>query len=244
MKFLIGRKMGMTQIFDDSGQCLPVTIVQAGPCYVVQVKTIETDGYNAVKLGFGEWRKEKNQTKAFKGQFTKNNIKVLSCVKEFRVDNVNDFKVGQEIKADVFNKTDYVDVTGVSKGKGFQGVVKRWGFAGAPSSHGHTEYRRAPGSIGASSFPSRVLKGIKMPGRMGGGNITQQKVEVAYVNPEENLVLIKGSVPGNVLGKLYISTTVKSKKKFVEKKHPEQEQQEANAAAVKARKKEKEKVKK
>lgn len=216
MKFLIGQKLGMTQVYDEMGRCLPVTLVQAGPCYVVQVKSVEKDGYSAVKLGFGTCRKEKNLSKAYKGQFTKNNIKVLDCVAEFRVDSVEGFSVGQEIKADVFKTGDYVDITGTSKGKGFAGTIKRHGFHGAPSSHGHHEYRRAPGSIGGSSFPGRVFKGMRMAGRMGGENVMVQKLKIVNVEPEQNIVFIKGGIPGNSRGTVYIRSTVKK----VKESHP------------------------
>lgn len=215
-KFILGQKLGMTQIFDKEGHCIPVTAVEAGPCYVVQIKSAEKDGYSAVKIGFGQKRNEKNLNKAHKGQFTKHDIKILDVVKEIRVDDASSFSRGQEIKADVFSTGDYVDVTGVSKAKGFAGTMKRHGFAGQPNSHGHTEYRRAPGSIGASSFPGRVFKGTRMAGRMGGETVTQQKLMIAGVHTESNLLLIRGAVPGHARGTLIIKRTIKKVPKPVE----------------------------
>lgn len=206
-KAIIGKKIGMTQVFDESGKIVPVTVVEAGPCVVVQKKTVETDGYEAVQLGFGDVR-EKLLNKPKKGHFAKAGVSLRRHLKEFRFENVSEYEVGQEIKADVFAVGDKVDVSGVSKGKGFAGVIKRWGQQRGPMSHG-SKFKRAPGSMGASSDPSRTFKSKKLPGHMGAVNRTVLNVEVVKVMPEKNLILIKGGVPGANKGIVVIRDSVK-----------------------------------
>ncbi len=192
MTGIIGKKLGMTQVFTEDGKMVPVTVVEAGPCCVVQVKTPGKDGYEAVKVGFIEVRKEKNISKPDAGVFKKAGTKAFRILKEFPMSGLN---VGDMIKAENFNKGDIVTVSGVSKGKGFQGVMKRHNFKGGPDSHG-SMFNRAPGSIGASSFPSRVWRGIRMAGHMGSERVTVSNLTVVDVRPEQNLILIEGAVPG------------------------------------------------
>ena len=206
-KAIIGKKIGMTQVFDETGKIVPVTVVEAGPCVVVQKKTVETDGYEAVQLGFGDVR-EKLLNKPKKGHFAKAGVSLRRHLKEFRFENVSEYEVGQEIKADVFAVGDKVDVSGVSKGKGFAGVIKRWGQQRGPMSHG-SKFKRAPGSMGACSDPSRTFKSKKLPGHMGAVNRTVLNVEVVKVMPEKNLILIKGGVPGANKGIVVIRDRVK-----------------------------------
>lgn len=200
MPGLIGRKVGMTNVFDENGKSIACTLVEAGPCVVTQVKNEETDGYKAVQLAYGE-RKEKNTPKALQGHFAKAKTTPKQKVVEFR-DFRSEFddkvKLGNEIKIeDVFSEQDYVDAVGTSKGKGFQGVVKRHGFGGVgQATHGQHNRLRAPGSIGAASFPSRVFKGLKMAGRTGGERVKVLNLRVLKVYPEKNLVLISGAIPG------------------------------------------------
>ncbi len=192
---IIGTKIGMTQIFDGEGKAIIVTAILAGPCWITQMKSIKKDGYSAVQLGFGE-KKEAKINKPQREHFKKNNIKPLGTLKEFRVKDIKDYQIGQEIKVDLFKEGDLVDITGISKGKGFQGVIKRHGFKGGRASHGST-FHRAPGSIGASSCPSRVFKGTKMPGRMGGEQRTMKKLKIIKIDVENNLIMVKGSIPGS-----------------------------------------------
>ena len=200
MPGLIGKKVGMTSIYDESGRSIACTLIQAGPCVVTQVKNEETDGYKAVQLAFGE-KKEKNTTKALKGHFAKAKTTPKAKIVEFR-DFREEFedkvKIGNEITiADVFQEQDFVDAIGTSKGKGFQGVVKRHGFGGVgQATHGQHNRLRAPGSIGAASFPSRVFKGLKMAGRMGNDRVKVLNLRVMKIYPEDNLVLVSGSIPG------------------------------------------------
>ncbi len=193
MTGILGRKLGMTQVFDESGRIYPVTVVEAGPCCVLQIKTKENDGYEAIKVGFGEIKKEKNVNKAMKGMFKKAGIGYYRLLKEFPM---ADLKVGEMITVDKFQKGDLISVAGVSKGKGFQGVMKRHNYKGGPASHGSTSYRE-PGSIGASSFPSRVWKNKGMPGHMGSELITVKNLKIVDVKVEQNLILILGAVPGS-----------------------------------------------
>jgi large subunit ribosomal protein L3 len=193
MTGILGRKLGMTQVFDESGRIYPVTVVEAGPCCVLQVKTKENDGYEAIKVGFGEIKKEKNVNKAMKGIFKKAGTASYRLLKEFPMADV---KVGEMITVDKFQKGDLISVAGVSKGKGFQGVMKRHHYKGGAASHGSTSYRE-PGSIGASSFPSRVWKNKGMPGHMGSELITVKNLKVVDVKAEQNLILILGAVPGS-----------------------------------------------
>ena len=197
MKAILGKKLGMTQIIDEE-QVIPVTVLKAGPCVVVRKKEKDKDGYNALQLGF-EQIQEKELSKPVLGYFKKQAVKPTRFLREIRIEDDEVFasyKVGDEIKAGIFKKGDMVDVTGVSKGKGFAGVMKRYGFKGGPASHGSGQWHRRPGSIGASSDPSRVFKGKKMPGRMGGEKVTVRNLEVVDIDEKENLLLIKGCCPG------------------------------------------------
>jgi len=195
MSGLIGKKIGMTSIFDGEGKNIPCTVIQAGPCVVTQIRTSETDGYKAVQLAFGE-RKEKNTPAALKGHFAKANTTPKRKVIEFSGFET-EFALGDQVTVDILTEGQYCDVVGLSKGKGFQGVVKRHGFAGVGGqTHGQHNRLRAPGSLGASSWPSRVFKGMRMAGRMGGDNVKLVNLQIVKVIAEQNLVLIKGAVPG------------------------------------------------
>ncbi len=195
MAGILGRKIGMTQIFNEAGLMVPVTIVQAGPCVVTQVKTQETDGYEAVQLGY-DVIKEKNTVKPRKGIFDKANTKPRRYLVEFDFSDADEVKIGDEIKADILTEGSMVRVSGISKGKGFQGTIKRHNFAMANKTHGQSDRMRAPGSIGQSAWPSRVFKGMRMAGRMGGDRITLKSVQVVKVDAENNLVFLKGALPG------------------------------------------------
>jgi large subunit ribosomal protein L3 len=190
---ILGKKLGMTQVFDETGKLQPVTVVEAGPCCVIQVKTEERDGYEAVKIGFSEVRKEKRMTKPLKGVFKKAGLNPYRKLKEFPM---GDMKVGDMVTVEQFKKGDIVSVAGASRGKGFQGVMKRHNYAGGPASHGSMFYR-APGSIGASSYPSRVWKNKGLPGHMGSERVTVKNLTVVDVKTEQNLLLIRGAVPGS-----------------------------------------------
>lgn len=210
-KFILGKKIGMTQIFTENGLAIPVTVIQAGPCAVVQKKTIENDGYSALKLGFGEIP-EKKLNKPEKGLFTKINVSSRKYLKEFRTDDVARYEVGQEIKvADMFNNGDKIDVSGISKGKGFQGTIRRFGQSGGPETHGSMYHRRV-GSMGPNTSPARVFKGKKLPGHMGADKITVQNLVVVKADNERNLLLVKGAVPGPKGGLVVVRETVKSGK--------------------------------
>jgi large subunit ribosomal protein L3 len=196
MVALIGKKIGMTRIFDDEGAAVPVTVVEAGPCPVLQIKTAETDGYTAVQLGFGA-QKDKRAKKAEKGHAAKAGVDVTPrLVREFDISDDDEYEIGQAITVEIFGAGDTVKVVGTTKGKGFQGVVKRWGFAGPPASHGHSG-SRTPGSMGPGTDPSRVIKGKKLPGRMGGVRATIRNLKVVRVDLERNLLFISGGVPGS-----------------------------------------------
>lgn len=207
-KGIIGRKIGMTQIFTEEGKIVPVTVIEAGPCVVVQKKTVESDGYDAIQIGFGDVR-EKLLTKPVKGQFLKSNIKLRRYLKELRLEDVSGFEVGSELKADVFAVGEKVDVTGTSKGKGYQGVIKRWNAHRGPETHG-SKYHRAVGSMGASSYPSRTFKNKHMPGHMGHVKSTMINLEVAKIDVERNLILIRGAVPGPKKGLVIIRDSIKA----------------------------------
>ena len=209
MKAIIGKKVGMTQIFDENGYVIPVTVIEAGPCTVAQVKSVETDGYEAVQLGFGEI-KDKHINKPEKGHFAKSKLATKKHLREFRVDSA-DVKVGDEVKADVFAAGDKIDVQGTTKGKGFQGVIKRHGQHRGPMGHG-SMYHRRPGSMGSTSTPGRVFKGKKLPGHMGVQTVTIQNLDVVRVDMDKNVLLVKGSVPGPKGAILKIKATVKSAK--------------------------------
>jgi len=188
---IIGRKLGMTQIFRDNGKAEAVTAIEAGPCLVIQVKTAASEGYNAVQLGFGQVKRLKSPQKGHLkglGQFR--------YLREFRVDDTEDIKIGEKVDVNLFKAGDLVDVTGVSKGKGFAGVVKRHHFAGGPKTHGQSDRHRAPGSIGATTSPGRVFKGMRMAGHMGNNRVTVSHLEVFEADPARNLLLVKGAVPG------------------------------------------------
>lgn len=208
-KGLLGKKIGMTQIFSPEGRAIPVTVIEAGPCVVVQKKTAEVDGYEAVQLGFGE-KRERLFVKPIKGHFAKAGLKPLRVLREFAVGEGEAYEVGQVLKADIFKEGEYVDVVGTSKGKGFAGVIKRHNFTRAAISHG-SMYHRRPGSLNATD-PARVFKGRRLPGRMGGNRVTIQGLEIVKVDAERNVLLVKGSVPGNSGATLMIKKTVKRAK--------------------------------
>ena len=210
MKTLIGKKVGMTQIFDEKGNVVPVTVIEAGPCSVVQVKSVETDGYDAIQLGFGAV-KEYKVNKPVKGHFAKAKVTPMKHLREFRVSDVSSVKVGDEIKVDTFVAGESVDIQGTSKGKGFQGVIKRHGQSRGPMGHG-SMYHRRPGSMGPTSTPGRVFKGKKLPGHMGVETVTIQNLQVVAVDLDKNALLVKGSVPGNKGSILKIKTSVKASK--------------------------------
>ncbi|MEA3325699.1 MAG: 50S ribosomal protein L3 [Chloroflexota bacterium] len=193
-KGLIGRKIGMTQIFDDDGAALPVTLIEAGPCYVTQIKTDESDGYASVQLGFNEV-KPTRLTRGQLGHLERNDLPPLKVLREFK-SKTPDVSEGDMLKADVFEKDEHVDIVGTSKGRGFAGVVKRYGFSGGPKTHGQSDRLRAPGSLGSGTTPGRVWKGKKSPGRMGNERVTSSNVKVVLVDPERNLIAVDGSVPG------------------------------------------------
>ena len=209
-KGIIGRKIGMTQIFDEKGNVIPVTVIEAGPCVVAQVKTTENDGYNAVQLGFGDV-KDKHINKPEAGHFAKAKLANKKHLREFRLDSVENYKVGDEVKLDIFAEGDKVDIQGTSKGKGFQGVIKRHGQSRGPMSHG-SMYHRRPGSMGATSTPGRVFKGKKLPGHMGSVTVTIQNLEIVKVDTDKNVLLVKGSVPGAKGAILKVKSTVKASK--------------------------------
>ncbi len=208
---ILGKKIGMTQIFSD-GEQVPVTVIQAGACYVTQKKTTSTDGYDAIQIGFGE-KKAERTNKAMKGHFDKAGTKAFYHTKEFGGEELDAYEKGQEINcADVFNAGDYVDVSADTKGKGFAGVMKRWNFAGGPGGHG-SNHHRAPGSIGQSSDPSKVFKGMKMAGQMGNKKTTTQNLKVVDIKKEDNIILIKGAVPGHVNSIIVIKKALKKTSK-------------------------------
>ena len=205
-KAMLGRKIGMTQIFDKEGKVIPVTAIEAGPCTVVQIKNMDTDGYQAVQMGFGEV-KEKKVIKPEGGHFAKAKVKPVKYLREFRLEEIT-YNVGDVIKADIFADGEIIDVTGTTKGKGFQGVIKRHGQSRGPMGHG-SMYHRRPGSMGSTSTPGRVFKGKKLPGRMGNLTVTIQNLEVVKVDLDKNVLLVKGSVPGNKGSILKIRNAVK-----------------------------------
>jgi len=208
MKTIIGKKVGMTQIFDEQGKVIPVTVIEAGPCVVAQVKSVETDGYNAIQLGYGDVKASKIN-KPEKGHFAKANIAPKKHLREFRVDSIEGVTVGTEVKADTFEIGDKIDVQGTTKGKGFQGVIKRHGQSRGPMGHG-SMYHRRPGSMGPTSTPGRVFKGKKLPGHMGRVTVTIQNLDVVRVDMDKNVILIKGSVPGAKGAILKIKSAVKA----------------------------------
>lgn len=207
-KAIIAKKVGMTQIFAEDGALIPVTVLEAGPCTVAQVKTVENDGYSSIQIGFVD-KKEKHTTKPLQGHFEKAGVDFKKYLKEFRLENAADFQVGQEIKADMFEAGDKIDVTGVSKGKGFQGAIKRHNQSRGPMAHG-SKYHRAAGSMGGASFPAKVFKGKKLPGHMGAEQVTVQNLEVVKIDAENNLILVKGAVPGPKKTIVTIKNSVKA----------------------------------
>ena len=209
MKGILGRKVGMTQVFTEQGEVIPVTVVEAGPVVVTQVKTIENDGYNAVQVGFVD-AKEKSLNKPKKGHLAAANT-LKKHLKEFRVESVDAYTVGQELKADVFAAGEMIDVTGISKGKGFQGPIKRHGQSRGPESHG-SRYHRRPGSMGACSYPGRVFKNKKLAGHMGSVKVTVQNLEVVRVDADKNFILVKGAIPGAKGSIVTIKEAVKASK--------------------------------
>lgn len=208
-KGILAKKVGMTQVFRDDGRLICVTAVEAGPCYVLQKKTVATDGYNAIQVGFDE-KKERLATKPEKGRFQKASVKPQRFVREFKVENIDSYEVGQEIKADTFGVGDFVDVIGTSKGKGFAGMIKRHHAGRGPMAHG-SKYHRRSGSLGAKG-PARVFKGRNLPGRMGGERVTVQNLEIIRVDADKNLILIRGAVPGAKKGLLILKPSVKKAK--------------------------------
>ncbi|MGB6129829.1 MAG: 50S ribosomal protein L3 [Psychrilyobacter sp.] len=207
MSGILGKKIGMTQIFEN-GKAIPVTVIEAGPNYILQKKTVEKEGYSAIQLGFGE-KKEKNTTKPLMGIFNKAGVKSQRFVKELKVDSVEGYELGQELKVDVLEGTNFVDITGTSKGKGTAGVMKRHNFSGNRATHGVSRNHRLGGSIGQSSNPSKVFKGMKMMGRYGNAQVTVQNLELVKVDVENNLLLVKGAVPGPKNGYIVIKPAIK-----------------------------------
>lgn len=208
-KGLIAKKLGMTQIFADDGRRIPVTVVEAGPCVVLQKKTVERDGYNAIQVGYLPKDADKS-TRSLVGHCKTAGQGVFAHLKEFRIDDVDQYAVGEVITAEIFAPGDYIDVTGTSIGKGFQGVIKRWGFRGGRSTHG-SNFHRAPGSIGSSAWPSRVFKNKKMPGQLGNERVTVQRLQVVRVDAADNLLLIRGAIPGAKNGILLVKDSVKAR---------------------------------
>ncbi|MBV6506659.1 MAG: 50S ribosomal protein L3 [Syntrophorhabdaceae bacterium] len=211
---ILGKKLGMTQIFREDGSIVPATVIQAGPCYVVQKKTNEKEGYTAIQLGFEEVKKVNRINKPLVGHFKKANIPPTRILKEFRVgpEEVDANEVGSQISVERFEIGDYVDITGTSKGKGFAGVMKRYGFGGSPASHGTHEYFRHGGSIGQNMTPGRTLKGKKMPGHMGNSRVTVQNLKVVGVRSDNNILLVEGAIPGPNNGYVIINKAVKKNK--------------------------------
>jgi len=199
---LIGRKVGMTQIHGDKGEVLPVTVIEAGPCTVTEVRSVERDGYAAAQLGFGT-NKESRFRKPVLGQFQKRNLPVARHLKEFRVEDSKAYEVGRRLDVSLFEKGEHIDVAGVTRGRGFQGVVKRYGFSAGHASHGPTAGKQ-PGSIGSSAYPSRVIKGKRLPGRMGGVNLTIKNLRIVDVNLELNVLLVLGAIPGPINGLVFV----------------------------------------
>jgi large subunit ribosomal protein L3 len=208
MRGILGRKVGMTQLYDASGAVVPVTIIDAGPCYVTQVKTVDTDGYNAVQVGYDEVP-ERKLTKGERGHLSKATAPTLRELRELRYENAPTYALGDVIKADVFKEGDIVDVEGISKGRGFQGGVKRYGFAGGPKTHGQSDRHRATGSRGAGTTPGHTWPGARTPGHMGNARITVQNLKIALVDAERNLIAVRGAIPGSRNSLVLIHDAVK-----------------------------------
>lgn len=213
---ILGKKIGMTHIFDENGRILPATLIETGSCYVIQIKTLDTDGYNAVQIGFDE-KKPRLVKKVEAGHFKKAGVNVLKFVKEIRMNDVSGYKVGQKIEADLFAKGDFVDVIGTSIGKGFQGGMKRWNWSGGPGGHG-SMFHRAVGSIQSGARLGRVTKGHHLPGHMGVDRVTVQNLEVMKVDKENNFIVVKGAVPGHKNGYLMVRESKKMPKGYVKHK--------------------------
>jgi large subunit ribosomal protein L3 len=210
MKGIIGRKVGMTQLFDESGAVVPVTVIEAGPCYVTQIKTADADGYNAVQLGFEE-TSERKLTKGQRGHLKKTNSPLLRRLREFRWDSTPSYSPGDVIKADIFQDGDLVDVIGVSKGRGFTGGVKRYGFRGGPKTHGQSDRHRAVGSRGAGTTPGHVFPGTRGPGHSGDARVTVQNLKIALVDADRNLIAVRGAVPGPRGGLVLVRDAVRKR---------------------------------
>jgi large subunit ribosomal protein L3 len=210
MKGILGRKIGMTQIFTENGQFVPVSVIEAGPVYVTQIKTVANDGYNAIQVGF-EAKKESRTNKPEKGHFAKSGVAPKRVVKEFRVDSVDGYEVGQEVTCSMFEGIELIDVIGTSKGKGTEGPIRRWNQSRGPETHG-SKYHRGGGSLGAASYPARVLKGMHMAGRMGNERVTVQNLELVRVDAERNLLLVKGAIPGPKGGLVIVQEATKASK--------------------------------
>ena len=208
-KGIIGKKIGMTQIFDEKGNAIPVTVIEAGPCTVTQIKTAASDGYEAIQLGF-ETVAERKVTKPLKGHFAKNNLALKKHLKEFRLEDISGYSIGDTVAADIFAAGEKVDITGTSKGHGYSGVVKRWGCHKLRMTHGVGPVHRQPGSMGANSSPSRIFKNKKMAGQYGNDRVTVQNLEVAKIDAEKNIIAVKGAVPGAKGGIVFIRNTVKA----------------------------------
>ena len=207
-KAILAKKVGMTQLFFDNGELIPITVLLAGPCYVTQIKTDETDGYNAIQVGF--WDKSKNILKPLQGIFAKSGVSPKRYLREFRFAEPKDYKVGDEIKVDEFSVGEFIDATGISKGKGFQGSIKRHGHQRGPMAHG-SKYHRGVGSMSSTTTPGRVKKGKKMPGHMGHERVTIQNLKIMRIDTDKNLLFVKGSVPGPKNSLIFIKNSVKAK---------------------------------
>ena len=210
MKLIIGKKIGMTQIFTEDGAVVPVTVIEAGPMTVVQKKTTEKEGYNAIQIGYGKV-KENRINKPLKGHFDKSKVEYAKILKEIPVENIDEYEIGEEIKVDIFNEGEMVDVTGTSKGKGTQGVIKRHGFSRGRETHG-SRFHRSPGGMSAGTYPGRVFKGHRMGGRMGNEKVTTQNLEIMRIDSDKNLIVVKGAIPGPKRGVVTIKATVKNNK--------------------------------
>ena len=207
-KAILAKKVGMTQLFFDNGELIPITVLLAGPCYVTQIKTDETDGYNAIQVGF--WDKAKNVLKPLQGIFSKSGVSPKKYLREFRFAEAKNYKVGDEIKVDEFSVGEFIDATGISKGKGFQGSIKRHGHQRGPMAHG-SKYHRGVGSMSSTTTPGRVKKGKKMPGHMGHERVTIQNLKIMRIDTDKNLLFVKGSVPGPKNSLIFIKNSVKAK---------------------------------
>jgi len=208
-KAILAKKIGMTQIFNDKSELIPVTVLEAGPCFVTQIKTVETDGYSAIQVGF--YDKTKNILKPIAGHFKKSGVTAKKFLREFRLEDISNYKLGDEIKTDIFLEGEFVDITGISKGKGFQGCIKRHNQHRGPMAHG-SKYHRSVGSMSSATTPGKVKKGKRMPGHMGHSRVTVQNLKIVKVDAERNILLVKGSIPGPKKTLVFIKNSVKAKK--------------------------------